>query len=472
MMDAGTRARVQDVAVVGGGLAGLACAKVLVGHGRTPRVFEGLPFLGGRASTFRDRDGEWLEQGLHLFLGAYSELRGLLRDIGVDPDDVLAWTTEIRLEDPETRREACYGSDPLRAPLRTVLRGLGQNDFLSILDKLSLLPMLAPGVLDYRSLRRLFDGTTVTDWWRRSRGSEAVLERFVRPFCRAIQFTDADDFSAFNFLVWIHHLLRRPTDLRLGGYRGPRDETIFQPLGRWLTDRGAQIRCGVRLSSIELGPALDRVRALVLDSGERVQADAYVLAIPVWALRRLLPSELRRLRFFADLDELPIAPAISVQLFFDEDVIGTSDFTLVAHGAAPVYQDQHTTAYPQVGSRISVIVSPADDWLSRSDGEIVAHVLDRIGRNHAAVLERPVRKAVVLRHPEHLVRPRPGAMSLRPTQRTPLSNLFFAGDWTEQEFMGSQEGAVRSGIRCAETILGLHRAARRRRPRASAPLSR
>jgi 15-cis-phytoene desaturase len=62
-------------------------------------------------------------------------------------------------------------------------------------------------------------------------------------------------------------------------------------------------------------------------------------------------------------------------------------------------------------------------------------------------------KSKVLRHTHHLVRPLPGAMSRRPSQRTPLDNLFLAGDWTQQDFFGSQEGAVRSGLACADAVL-------------------
>lgn len=450
-IDRGRAAR--EVAIAGGGLAGLTCAKVLVDHGDHPRIFEGLPYLGGRASTYRDADGDWIEQGLHIFLGAYSELRVLLRDVGVDPDAVLAKTTELRLEDPDAQLEATFGNDPLRSPFKTLLRGLSQNDYLSLADKLSIIPLVAPGVLDYEQLRRRFDRMTVTEWWRRAHGSEAVLERFIRPFCRGVQFTDPDQLSAFNFLVWIHHLFRSAADLRIAGYRGARDETIFQPIGRWLVEHGAEIRCAARVTSLDL-EGTERVRALVLETGERIEADAFVLAMPVWVVRRVLPAALRELPFFAELDALPIAPAISVQLFFDEPVIGTSDFTLVARSAACVYQDQHTTAYAQSGSRVSVIVSPADEWLGRDDDAIVAHVLDRIGRSHPGAREGALRKRVVLRHPEHLVRPLPGAMSRRPPQITPVANLFFAGDWTEQTFLGCQEGAVRSGIACAHEMIG------------------
>ncbi len=99
---------IKKVAIAGGGLGGLTCAKYLVDAGLEVSIFEGLPYLGGRASTFRDTDGEWVEQGLHLFLGTYREFRPLLQEIGAPPDDVLFWMDQINLQDPEGP-QATYG---------------------------------------------------------------------------------------------------------------------------------------------------------------------------------------------------------------------------------------------------------------------------------------------------------------------------------------------------------------------------
>ena len=57
------------VLIAGGGLAGADVRQSLVDAGCQVTVLESHPFLGGRASTFRDAEGEWIEQGLHLFLG-------------------------------------------------------------------------------------------------------------------------------------------------------------------------------------------------------------------------------------------------------------------------------------------------------------------------------------------------------------------------------------------------------------------
>jgi len=449
---------VKRVVIAGGGLAGLTCAKYLVDQGCSVTVIEGLPYLGGRASTFRDKEGDWVEQGLHLFIGVYSEFKALLRGIGRDPDKTLFWMQELRLQDPEGA-QATFVINPLRSPVKSVVSILGQNDYLGPLDKLSLIPLAAPGVLPLEHLRTHHDGETVVDWWERVNGDVTVLERFIRPFCRGIQFSEPEQYSAYNFLSWIHHFAYDLPHALLGGYRGARDEIIFQPLAAYLKERDVSLRTSTKLKEILYTPGkggeLGKVDGFVLENGERLQADRYVVAIPVWELVPLVPEPLRQEPFFAQLTTLPVAPAISVQLWFDRDVVGgTEAFTLVAHSHACVYQDQSRNAYPYgEGSRLSVIVSPADDLLEDSDEALVRRVCESLGKVQPSIREAKVKKAVVLKHRKHLVRPLPGAMSRRPTQLTPVPNLFLAGDWTQQPFFGSQEGAVRGGKACAQELL-------------------
>ncbi|WP_164103413.1 hydroxysqualene dehydroxylase [Candidatus Laterigemmans baculatus] len=440
------------VAIAGGGLAGLTCAKYLVDAGLQVTVVESLPFLGGRASTYRDQDGEWVEQGLHIFLGVYSEFMTLLNEIGQFADDILFWMDDVHYQDRDGHH-ATYGLNPIHAPLKTLFRALSQNDYLGILDKLSIVPLAAPAFASLEAIQKNYDGLTVTEWWRKAGGREDVMQRVLRPLCRGLQFTDPDQFSAYDFLGWAHNAIYGIRNIRLGGYEGARDDLIFAPLGRYLTDRGATIRTGTPLRAIHCDAAGGRVEGFELDHGERVEADAYVVAVPPWIFAPLMPSALREQTFFAEIANLPVAPAISVQIWFDRAVTGGPGFYLVARTHAPVYQEQSPHTYPVArGSRISVIVSPADELLDLEDDALVRMVVESIGSVNQVVADAVVTKSVVLKHRQHLVRPLPGAMSARPQQRTPVPNLFLAGDWTQQEFFGSQEGAVRGGKYCAREV--------------------
>ena len=61
----------KKVAIIGGGLSGLAAARYLVDAGHEPIVYEARNVLGGKVSAWKDKDGDWIETGLHIFFGEY-----------------------------------------------------------------------------------------------------------------------------------------------------------------------------------------------------------------------------------------------------------------------------------------------------------------------------------------------------------------------------------------------------------------
>jgi 15-cis-phytoene desaturase len=442
----------RTVAIAGGGLAGLTCAKYLADAGFHVTLWEGLPYFGGRASTYRDADGDWIEQGLHLFLGTYSAFKQLLEEVGQPPDEILFWRDEVHVQDT-AGPAAVYGVNPLRAPLKTVLSFLRQNTFLGPWDKASLAPLALPALTSLDHLREKYEPLTVVDWWQQVKGTEDVLERLLRPFCRGIQFTDAEQFSAYVFLALLHQMVYHLPQNRLGGYLGAREEIIFQPLMRYLQQRQVVLRPNMRLERLLWQTEPRQITGLVFADGTQVTADLYVIAIPAWGFVPLIPAPWRQEAFFAQIAALPIAPAIAVQIWFDRPAAETPDYFLVARTPAVVYQEQSLRTYPtQGGGRISVIVAPADELLAWDEAALVQMVVNDLSKANPRLRGARITKSVVLKHRQHLIRPLPGAMSQRPTQTTPMPNLFLAGDWTQQQFFGSQEGAVRSGKACAEAI--------------------
>jgi uncharacterized protein with NAD-binding domain and iron-sulfur cluster len=64
-------------------------------------------------------------------------------------------------------------------------------------------------------------------------------------------------------------------------------------------------------------------------------------------------------------------------------------------------------------------------------------------------------KATVIKETAATFSPEPGSDRWRPSQSTPLANLFLAGDWTATGWPATMEGAVRSGYLAAEAILSV-----------------
>ena len=73
-----------SVAIVGGGYAGFAAAVTLARGGARVTLFEASRVLGGRARVV-ETDGQRVDNGQHILLGAYSETLRLLRLVGVRP---------------------------------------------------------------------------------------------------------------------------------------------------------------------------------------------------------------------------------------------------------------------------------------------------------------------------------------------------------------------------------------------------
>ena len=62
-------------------------------------------------------------------------------------------------------------------------------------------------------------------------------------------------------------------------------------------------------------------------------------------------------------------------------------------------------------------------------------------------------KSHLVRIPNSVYAARPGVEQYRPDQATPIPNFFLAGDYTQQEFMASIEGSIRSARRVVDRVL-------------------
>ena len=58
------------IGIVGAGLAGMVAAMDLADAGHEVEIFELRPFVGGKVSSWKDKEGNHIEMGLHVFLAA------------------------------------------------------------------------------------------------------------------------------------------------------------------------------------------------------------------------------------------------------------------------------------------------------------------------------------------------------------------------------------------------------------------
>src|SRR5690242_8324557 len=126
-------ATVDRVAVIGGGLAGLAAAAALAPRGFKVTVLESRNRLGGRAGSFTDAaTGQVIDACQHVSMGCCTNFAYFCRTVGIDhliaPQPTLFFLT------PD-RRVSHFRADALPAPLH-LARSFAAAHFLTWGEKL------------------------------------------------------------------------------------------------------------------------------------------------------------------------------------------------------------------------------------------------------------------------------------------------------------------------------------------------
>jgi zeta-carotene desaturase len=57
----------------------MVAAMDLADAGHDVEMFELRPFVGGKVSSWKDKDGNHIEMGLHVFFGCYYNLFGIMK---------------------------------------------------------------------------------------------------------------------------------------------------------------------------------------------------------------------------------------------------------------------------------------------------------------------------------------------------------------------------------------------------------
>jgi phytoene dehydrogenase-like protein len=406
-----------DVIVVGAGLAGLTCARVLQQSRVKAWVLEASDGVGGRVRT-DTVDGFLLDRGFQVFLEAYPEPQRWLDYKALDFQrffpGALVW------------REGAlhHVADPLRRPLQAAAHAF--NKVGSFWDKLH--------VLDLR--RQALSGT-VEDVFHRPQKtslkylrdvgfSEEMVEAFFRPFFGGV-FLEKELRTSSRMLEFVFRMFAT----------GP----IAVP-ARGMGALAAQLAAKLPSGALRTNVPVEEVwgHRVRLASGETVEASAVVVATDAPAAEELLlgmpPRKMNAVTslYFA----APEPPVRGPYLMLNGEGTGPVNNLAVMSEVAPSYA-------PEGQALVSVsVLETADDsealearvreQLSGWFGEAVAKW--RHLRTYAIAHALPTQTPEMLEEPHRRVRLSPG--------------LYACGDYREN---GSIEGAMVSGRRAAEALL-------------------
>jgi squalene-associated FAD-dependent desaturase len=410
------------VAVIGGGWAGLAAAVHATRQGHQVTLYEMAPQLGGRARRV-EVDGLALDNGQHILIGAYTQTLALMRQVGVDTEDVLL-RRPLSITYPDGPGLQLRAGSPLMAFARAVLRYPGWR-----WKEKSALLTTATGW----ALRGFQCDTQLTVSQLTTKLPTAVRRELLDPLCIAALNTDSTQASASVFLrVLKDALFSGPGSADLLLPRVDLSTLLPQQAAHWLADNGASIKLSLRVQELE------RHANQWLVDGEA--ADTVVVACTAPEAARLVMPHQHE--WAQTASSLRYEPIITVYARGADSRLPQPMMALRSSQDAPAQFVFDLGTLRGMDGVLAFVISGAADWVDRGLESTTSAVLAQgqsALRNHVkqtleAIHTSAEKRATFLCTPN--------------LQRAPqqiLPGLVAAGDYVIGPYPATLEGAVRSG---------------------------
>ncbi len=473
------------VAVIGGGLAGIAAALDCAAAGASVTLLEVRPRLGGAVYSF-EREGLRMDNGQHVFLRCYTAYRALLQRIGGHDGVYVQPRLEIPVLAPGGRGALLRRSN-LPVPLHLARALLGYRHISPRERVRAALAARALGHVDPSSPAA--EAQTLGEWLaahgQSARAVAALWDVIALP---ALNLPAAEASLALGAFVFGKGLLEAADAGDMGFHRRPLSEIVGDPAERALREAGVELRLGWRAERVrragtgfevlgggradpdrgggEGDAEADETGAEGMGESEAgaaggIDADAVIVALPHARAATLLersdvgvPADVaHRARALGE------APIVNLHVVYDRVVcdlpfaaaVGTPVQDVFDRSEAGGLSDGGGLGDPQY---LAVSLSGARAEMAMSVDALreryVPAIAELFPRTRGAKLEL----FVATREHAATFRAVPGCGALRASADVGVPGLALAGAWTATGWPATLEGAVRSGHAAARCVLG------------------
>lgn len=443
------------VLIIGGGFAGLAAAVELAEAGREVLLLERRSFLGGRAYSFTDKvTGDTIDNGQHLMMGCYHATLRFLEKIGAM--DKLKFQANPQVDfleavSAQSVLQASFKCPSLPAPLH-LLAGLARLGTIGWKDRLGALRVGLALKRMNGNRARLAD-LTVREWLDELGQSENIQRRFwdimaLATLNEAPERVSADIFARVLDQAFLHS----KQDSTMVISRVGLSDLYVQDACRFIESRGGRIRLNADVGEILFdGP---RAVGVMLRSGERIEADTVISAVPYFALRRMISPEVAQsAECFRHLERFHSAPIVSINLWYDRPVTDVEFAGLLDSPIEWVFNKNAINGVPGPRQHLALVISGAHDAAAKPKEALIDMATNEMNRFFPEARAQSPAHAYVVREVDATISHVAGTSHLRPAQRTSFENFFLAGDWTDTGLPATIESAVWSGQACARAVL-------------------
>jgi hydroxysqualene dehydroxylase len=423
-----------SVGVIGGGYAGMAAAVTLAQRGIPVTVFESAKQLGGRARGVIYNDTQ-LDNGQHLLLGCYHDTLRLIEMVGGNVEkDFLRLPLQLELH-----RQFSLKAPRLPAPLH-LLTALLSAQGLSFTQRLSAARFIL--IMQLKNFR-LSQDITVAHLLTVHQQDANLILKLWEPLCIAALNTPIHKASGQVLLNVLRDSLTRSradSDMLL-----PRiDFTALFPqrAASYIEQHGGQVLTSNGVEQIAVHDEF-----IELNTAQGASKYSHVIcATPPTVAANLLRPIAALANTVAAIDSLEHQPIYTVYLQYPASVRLPCPMLGLHQRISQWLFDKGQIAGQH--GLIAAVISAEGIHQNLPQDELAQKVITEL-REEFSIADTPQWvKVIAEKRATFCCSPN----LVRPTQLSPIPGLLLAGDYTDGDYPATLEGAVISGIKCAELI--------------------
>ena len=477
------------IGIVGAGLAGMVAAMDLADAGHQVEMFEVRPFVGGKVSSWQDKEGNHIEMGLHVFFGCYYNLFGIMKRTGGFDENLRIKEHIHTFVNEGGKLGALDFQFPIGAPV-SGLQAFARTEQLGVEDKfhnavrLGTSPIVR-ALVDFdggMDMVRDLDDITFTEWFTQLGGSRGSLDRMWDAIAYALGFLDCDNISARCMLTIFMLFAIRTEASVLRMLDGSPQTGLHDPILKYLDDRGVKINlstpCRDIVHDVDENGLPTRVRGIKIGANEEFKEfDCVIAACDVPGIKKVLPESFRKYDQFDSIYNLDTVPIATVQVRFDGWVTEMNDDARMmdvsgdqSDGKGAGIDNLLYSVDTEFSCFADLALTSPGEYYKPGEGSLIQAVFDEraTSRSNEQLVEDCIKQlhnifpssrklnctwSSVVKLGQSLYREKPGQDKFRPKQATPIPNFFLAGSYTYQDYLDSMEGATRSGLMVADEVI-------------------
>lgn len=442
----------RSVVVAGGGLAGIAAAVRLAQAGLSVTLVETRKRLGGRATSFVDPvTGQVLDNCQHVLMGCCTNLLDLYRRLGVE--ERIEWHKRLYFCGADGRIDI-LDSDDLPAPTH-LTRSMMSFKSLTLGEKFA----IARGMLAIMQLgaegRRELDRVSFADWLARQNQPQGAIDKYWALVAISAINELPERMAASHAIQVFQEGFLANEGSYVMGLPAVTLVDLYDRAEAVLAAAGGRVMLSTSAEGFDFEAG--RVKALRIDGDRRLEADAFVSAVPFDRVAKLAPPEMvaadSRL---ASLDKFTVSPIIGIHLWLkpagDRPVMEMPHVVLMHSPIQWVFNKGFDGC--NGGQHLHAVISAAHDMVDKPADALLDLAVGELRKFLPGARDATLAHGRVVKEKRATFSAAPDLEAIRPKAAGAIPNFFLAGDWTRSGWPATMEGATRSGYLAAGALLG------------------